>query len=369
VILPPAPVEVEQLDLGTLAASEVEAEVTRLARERGRRPFDLAEGPLIRFCLIRLGPEQHRLLFFQHHAVTDRQSSAVFERELAAVYEARSSGRPSELPEPSLPYAEWARRERERDVDEAALGWWCHRLESLTETDLPLDRPRPGVPRREGAWHRLTVDRDLAERLRRRARDETATPFMVCLTALVAALRQWTGRDHVTVGTTASLRDAGEVEGTMGPFVNNLVLRVDASGDPSFSGLLSRARGVCLEAYAHADVPFQSVIARLNPKRDSRRHPLFQVALVVRDHPRPFASGALRMRRVPVDLGTSKYDLAWFVDGGADGTYECTLEYATELFDASTAERHGADFFSILASGLQDPSAPISRLGVVRATS
>ena len=109
VIAPAAPLALERVDLSALPAAEKETEAHRLLGEECRRPFSLARGPLLRALLLKLSDTEHVLLLNMHHIVSDGWSMSVLAREVAALYEAFSQGKPSPLPELPVQYADYAR--------------------------------------------------------------------------------------------------------------------------------------------------------------------------------------------------------------------------------------------------------------------
>ncbi|MGH8491179.1 MAG: amino acid adenylation domain-containing protein, partial [Gammaproteobacteria bacterium] len=155
VIAPAGEVLLPVVDLRGLSEEGQAVELGRLAVEEARRPFDLACGPLLRVCLLKLGEEAHGLLLTLHHIIADGWSMEVFIRELSALYQAFSLGLPSPLaalPVQYADYAEWQRRWLEGEVLEGQLRYWREQLAGAPALlELPTDHPRPPVQRFRGA--------------------------------------------------------------------------------------------------------------------------------------------------------------------------------------------------------------------------
>ncbi|MEU4995761.1 amino acid adenylation domain-containing protein [Streptomyces sp. NPDC021622] len=370
-IRPPEPVPLPLVDLTGLPAEAREAELTRLVREEYRRPFDLAEGPVIRAHLVRLAPQDHALLLSLHHIVHDGWSLGLFNVDFAAFYEAFAAGREPDPATPSVQYADyavWQRRLLDEGHLDAQLAYWKRKLAGVVE--LPLlatDHPRPARPTGSGRLLPVAIPAETVGKIRRLCRQSGATPFAVLLTALGVALCAHTGEREVTVGTDVAGRTAAETQDMLGFFVNQLTLRVDLAGDPTRSELLARVHGTVLEALSHQDVPFERVVQALNPPRSRRHSPLFQTKLVLNNT--PGRSGVelpgLRIEPVQAGLDTTRSDVALVLqesqavrDGispsDADGEITGFLEYSTELFDESTMTKLLDDFERALDSLTDD---------------
>nr|QEO74274.1 condensation domain-containing protein [uncultured bacterium] len=343
-VIHPAPSEsLSVVDLRELSEAERDAEVRRLSSEEGARPFDLARGPLVRLSLLRLGDADHVLLCTMHHIISDGWSIGVLIRELTALYEAFSGGRPSPLPELPIQYADyahWQRQWLESEVSEAQLAYWKKQLAGAPPLlELPTDHLRPAVQTYRGATYSFALGRELKEGLEQLSRREGATLFMTLLAAFQALLHRYTGQAEVVVGSPIANRTRVETEALIGFFVNTLVLRSDLSGDPTFKELLRRVREVTLDAYAHQDVPFERLIEELRPERDLSYSPLFQVMFVLQEPQRGSLSlGGVELELLEVDNQTAKFDLMLSVlERG--GQLHASVEYSTDLFDEATVAR------------------------------
>ncbi len=359
---PPLPV----LDLTDLPASACEDELLRLAVRAATRPFDLARGPLCRFRLVRLGAADHALLVALHHIVSDAWSMEILFSELQALYAAAAAGRPSPLSPVRVQYtdyAEWQRNWLEGERLERQLAWWRQSLADAPATlPLPTDRPRPAVQTDVGARHHLSVPDGTAAALHALAQQEGATPYMVCLAAFAALLSRSTCEKDLLVGSPVANRTRPEIERLIGFFVNTLVLRIDLRGAPGFRTLLGRVRETCLGAFANADLPFERIVEEVQPERDLGRTPLFQVlfSLLGGGPPgRGTLAPGIAVGRVRVPSRSSKLDLNLaMVEAG--GHLSGSLEYNTDLFDATTVARLGDHLGNLLAEVARDPEAPLA---------
>src|SRR5688500_3844762 len=321
-------------DLSGLGDADREAAVRRRANEEAVRPFDLSAGPLFRAALLRLGSEDHVLLLGMHHIVSDEWSMGILSREFSALYAAYREGRESPLPELPVQYADYAVWQREQlrgEVLERHLSYWRKRLAGAPELlELPTDHPRPAVQTYRGATVPVALSPELLERLQALGRSEGATLFMVLLSAFQVLLGTYAGSEDVVVGSPIAGRTRGEVEELIGFFVNTLVLRTDLSGDPSFRETLRRVREVTLGAYEHQEVPFERLVAELQPERSLSHSPLFQVMFALQNAgDGAGALSGLHVSGVESERASAKFDLSLTLAATAQGL-RGELNYSTD---------------------------------------
>ena len=250
--------------------------------DEAHRPFDLERGPVFRAMLFTASPEDHVLLISAHHIAADGWSNRILMKELGALYDAHAAGPPPALPAPGPSCEEFARWQAEMLAGPAGERLWSFWREQLAgelpRLDLPADRPRRSVQRHRGAAETVALDGELAVALGRLARSHGTTPFVVLLSAFQALLARYTGQDDILVASIAYGRTVPRFRRTFGNLMNQIVLRADLSGEPSFTELVQRARETVHGALAHQTYPFPLLVERLAPVRDAgtvrplRRH-------------------------------------------------------------------------------------------------
>jgi amino acid adenylation domain-containing protein len=356
------------VDLRPLPAEQRAADLQSLILQECRRPFDLTRGPLVRITLFELGKHEHVLLTMMHHIISDGWSRGIFMRELALLYRAYSQGRPSPLPELPVQYvdfASWQRTWLSGEVLSRQLTYWQEHLRAMpTILDLPTDHALTSAQSFQGATRWLHISPALTRALRELSRRESVTLFMTLLSTLSILLARSTGLTDIVVGTDVANRTRSEVESLIGFFVNQLVIRVDLSGNPTFRQVLQRVRDTALGAYAHQDLPFEKLVEALAPRRDPRYHPLFQVSFVLQNAPTSDQDfPGLRVEPVEIDSGIAKLLLDFSVEEEGDqGGLSLSLRYRSDLFEAETIERMLQHYQTLLAAGVADPQQAIASL-------
>lgn len=353
------------LDLRELPEAEQRAKTLHLIAEEVRRAFDLSRGPLMRLILIRLTEDEYLLLLVIHHLVFDGWSTSILARELSSLYEAYSGGRPSPLPELPIQYADfaqWQRQWLQKEVLEEHLTYWKKQLDNVPTLQVPTDRPRPRVQTVGSARHYFVLSKPLSAELKSLSNRHGVTLFMTLFAAYQTLLHRYSGQNDIVIGSPVAGRNRSELENLIGFFLNMLVLRADLSGNPTFLELLVRVREICLEAYAHQDLPFEKLVEELRPKRDLSYNPFFQVTFAIQHGPRfQLDLPGLTAMDVDVDPGTARFDLNLVMREEESGL-QGYIDYNTDLFDASTIERMTEHFQGLLAGIVADPNEPIDNL-------
>jgi amino acid adenylation domain-containing protein len=366
VIAPTLEVLLPVMDLRPLPATDRETEARRLAAEEAERPFDLAQGPLLRTTLLRLDEQENLLLVTMHHIISDGWSQRVFLRELTTLYAAFLTEKASPLEELPIQYADyavWQRQWLQGEVLHTQLAYWKRQLGGVPAVlQLPTDHPRPEVQTFRGAEQFLSLSERLSEALRALSRREGVTLFMTLLAAFQMLLHRYSGQDEIVVGSPIAGRTRAEIEGLIGFFINTLVLRTDLSGDPPFRELLGRVREVALGAYAHQDVPFEKLVEELRPLRDLSRTPMFQVFFNLLN----FSDNTLDLPepRTENDAAynvAAKFDLTLYA-GERDGIIQLVLVYNTNLFEWGTIRRMLGHFQTLLEGIVAHPEDHLSTL-------
>lgn len=347
------------------AGAQARAEADRLVAKEVALPFDLANGPLIRARLLKLGLDEHILVLAVHHIVADGWSLGVISRELAHFYDAALAGRPPALPPLTTSYAEAVLAEDERHQPSAlnpSLGQWRNRLAGLPTLEIPGDRQRPATQSFRGGSHPISVPEGLTVALENLAGDRRATLFMTLLAGFQALLARYADTDDVAVGVPVAHRSGKGMSNLVGPFLNTVVVRTEDCRTAPFTELISRVRATVIEALQE-EVPFEQLVKDLKPERDPSRNPLVQVLFQLYQPPIHIASetdpsdGRLLLRPVPAPTGTAKVDLELILTRGAKGLTG-VFEYSTDLFDAPTIESLGRHLINLLEDVVAHPDRP-----------
>ena len=357
------PAATVRLDYEQLPGGEEQAR--RIARDEPTRPIDLSVSP-VRARLLRLAADRHVLLLTVHHVVCDTLSLVILVHEIAAGYRALRAGAQTKLPPLDVQYADfaaWQRQLLRSGALERQRAYWKDRLaDPPPSLPLPTDRAAPvdGRSGTRGSQVDVGLPADLSERVVEFSRQLGVTPFVTMLAGYVALLGRITGADDVVVGTPVANRDRPELEPLVGFVAHALPLRADLRGDPRFSSLVRQLQQTLLDAYAHPDLPYES-LATVGAGRLFDAVFIFHAGLPEQEQ-LPDATWRLwKVRDAPAMFGASLGTVTLVLAESPSG-FTGTMGYADELFEASTAATMFEQFRTLLAGAVERPEARISAL-------
>lgn len=362
------PLRVESLTLA--ADEEAEGAIRTWVQQQAYLPFDLANGPLARWVLLRVDAESHVLVLTIHHIIGDGWSISVIIRELLAAYTAFRLGQLPDAPELPIQYADYAVWQRRRLEQEGVLAqqleYWQIALQGAPPVlELPLDFPRPAQQTFNGARVRHNIDVELTRHLTNFCRDTGTTLFMTLLAAYYVLLYRYSNQADIVVGTPIAGRTRPETEALIGLFVNTLALRTQLTPEMPFRELVKQVRDHALEAFQNQEVPFEKLIEIVAPQRDLAHSPLFQVMFNLQNTPEPdLSASGLVVNGLKYENLTSKFDLT-LTAAEHEGAIITLFEYNSDLFRIGTIRRMAGHYQTLLESIVVHPDMPIGQLAML----
>ncbi|MCX4094353.1 non-ribosomal peptide synthase/polyketide synthase [Nocardia sp. alder85J] len=370
------------LDAGSVEVPLSSAEVpladldAELARAAGHA-FDLSTEIPIRITVLRCGTADRVVLVLLHHIAGDGWSMAPLLRDLSQAYAARRRRQApgwEPLPVQYVDYTLWQQELLGSASDPDSVlsrqfDYWRRELDGLPEQlALPTDRPRPRVAGHRGDVAVLGIDPRLRAAAGALAAREGASASMVWQAALAVLLFKLGAGNDIPIGSPIAGRTEESMADLVGFFVNTWVLRARVDPAASFTRLLREVRAKALAAYENQDIPFELLVELLNPVRSPAHHPLFQTLLSFQNNAAPtLALPGADFEPYPLAATTSRFDLVFTVADAASGGWDIHLEYATELFDRSTAEALAARLARVLRQLVADPEAAVGPVDVLDA--
>jgi amino acid adenylation domain-containing protein len=356
-------------DLTTLTGETQQAKVAELARIDAAKSFDLTADLLLRVQLLKLGHEQHVVLFNLHHIASDGWSMTVVIREFSELYRAFSQGQVNPLPPLGVQYADYAQWQRhwlsgERLAQQ--VGYWQQKLAGLPQVhSLALDKPRPVVQSFVGDNHQQLLSSSLTEAVQSLCQRQDVTLFMMLHAALSILLNRYSAQSDIVVGSPVAGRNHQDIEPLIGFFANTLAIRSDLSQNLAFDTYLAQCKQTILDAYSHQDVPFDMVVEALNPQRSLAHGPVVQIVLSLQNNEQVELSlPELTLEGLKGADSAIKFDLELIISESKDGL-SLKWAYNVDMFYPETIARMASNFAVLLQSIVATPTKAIHTLDVL----
>ncbi|HEY4832386.1 MAG TPA: amino acid adenylation domain-containing protein, partial [Waddliaceae bacterium] len=343
-----------------------EEDAKRLIEAEAKRPFDLTQGPLFRFLLMRTKEKHYHFFLNFHHIIFDGYSIGVFVNELKILYESyklMQANPLKDLETQYMDYTHWQSNIKNRALEEELENWWFKKLNDAPQfLNLPIDRPRPHIQTYSGALFEFAIvdQRDILN-LKHLAQQHESTLFMVLLAAFHVFLSRYTGQSDIMIGIPVSGRTHHALDSLIGCFVNTLPLRTQSLRESAFLDLLKCVREWLLEALEHQDIPFEKIINKLKIERSLSHASLFQVMFSMVPAMEITQIEDLHLCLQNIDRGMAHFDLSLTIQETSDSLLG-TFEYNTDLFLKETIVRMSGHFQKLVREIVVQPQQSINKL-------
>ncbi|HVX60395.1 MAG TPA: alpha/beta fold hydrolase [Pirellulales bacterium] len=281
----------EELDWRGMAGDEQLRRIDGWLEADRKAPLELTRAPLMRMCLIRLDNDRWRFFWRAHHLRFDGWSLAFVLGEVLAQYLALDRAQKLQLP-PAPPFRDYLRWLERQDAAQAAAFWRRQLGDFVQPTPLTFSAPRCESPAEDAASpkpevygdERLRLSAAATAALNSWARRRQLTPAVLVQAAWALLLARSSRHNDIVLGATVSGRpaDLAGVEAMVGPFINNVPLRVRIDPDQALSAWLQTLQKQMADLAPYQHTPLVEVEAQSGIPPGRR---LFESLVVFENYP------------------------------------------------------------------------------------
>lgn len=322
------------------------------------KPFDLQVAPLVRAKLVKRA-DDHLLMIDMHHIIGDGMSDEIFINEFNALYK-------GEILEPlTCQYKDYSEWMRTRDLSDQRAYWVSEFSDEIPVLDMPTDYPRPLKQSFRGMVTGVATGRKLGEKIKKLARENHATEYMVFLSAAMILLGKYSRQEDIVIGSPISGRTHRDTEKMLGMFINTLAMRGKPEKQKTYREFLHEICDTCMKAYENQEYPFEQLIEDVDVQRDLSRNPLFDVMLVLQNNEDvAYNFGDTKIENIGQESKVAKFDMTFNIFE-ENGDFGIALEYCSDLFKKESMERLLAHFIQLLEQITKKDTETIGLISVV----
>lgn len=333
-------VELQKAPLGISADSFI----GEILEAESHFKFDLKNGPLIRCILIETAPERYLLICNMHHIISDAWSKRVLITEFIETYNQATDGNWITPPSDEIQYKDFAQfqNDRMKAIEQRLYTYWEGRLKNnIPIVNLPVDYPRTKLTINARSL-KFVIGNETYSKFAQLCTTNHTSLFVGLLSCYGMLLHAISRQDRVIIGTSLAGRVYPEVEKVLGFFINTVAMPVDIPKHGTYEDFLKAVGANAMSDIEHQEMPFDVLVKKLQLKRDTLIHPLFQVRLVYNN----FADAdqddlqfnGVTSRPVIPDIPEAKFDISITVGPGNNALIG-SAEYNADLWEEETMEK------------------------------
>ncbi len=357
-------VKIKQVQAESLNNTNEERLLMKYGKMVASIPFSLEEPPLLRPVLVRFSEQRSVLYVVMHHIITDKWTINILLREFDELYTKLLNKQHVTLPPLELTYRDfalWQRDWLEKDEANEQLNYWLNYLKGAkARVPFPTDFSRPKVMLHSGDRQLFEIDKEDVVYLLGFLQENNVTPAILFLSLWMSLIFRYISAGDFTVGSTMGARFLPGTEEVPGCFINILIMRAKLNKNTTFSELVKEVRNDSLNAYANSVLPYEFIVEKLNPQRETNILPYSQLYY-------QFTDLSLRKNQkktimfYKVNSGKARFDLMLNMWESKD-RFAGAIEYSTEIFTNETIVRLIDHLKLLLKNAIRNPSLPITKL-------
>lgn len=341
----------------------------RVYKDIARRPFDLENGPLVRFYLLKSGDSETLVVINIHHIIFDGISSAILFQAVWQAYLSQSEGRAFDPTPNPVDYGRFVAWEAEMLASEQGA---AHRRFWLDTLDIDLPRLQlvgDQVPEAQttfsGDTFEFRIDAGQSEAIKEWNRRHTCNLSVFFLGIYKLLLSRYGAGDQLLIGMPVKGRPEKRFETVLGYFVNMVVVGSRLPNDQSFAQYLKTLQTHFFDALSHAAYPLPRLIQDLQQEGRLNHGDLFNVVYNYQQIDGEAGSAALGHSRVIDELRQAgDHELGLEVYQTQNG-FRFSFNYRDNLFSRDWISRMSRHFLNLITSVLEREAAPPHKLDML----
>lgn len=352
-------------------ANNTEA-VEKFIQEDATKEFNLEKGPLFRVSLLQLTDSSYVFYYNMHHIISDGWSLEVLGRDAMTFYEAFAKGEMPNIRPLRIQYkdyAVWQTNLVTSDTFSTHKEFWMNQLSG----ELPfLDLPGKNITSNRKTYNGRLLETMIGEEetsvLKQFVAENGGSLFMVVLAALKVLLYRYTDQKDIIIGTPIAGRDHEDFGDQIGFYLNTLALRDIINPTENFMSFYNRLKENMLEAYAHQDYPFYSIVPNLKLKYDQSRSPVFDISVTFHNLSEDMhrANGEISKIDETVDYGFEyvKQDIEFHFQPLED-TINFNVVYNTDRYDKQLMVEFMQHYKQLIKSLFKQTDTPLQQVSYI----
>ena len=348
-----------------------EAALDQYVRDARAIPLDIEQGELTRWTWMKLAEGKHAIILVCHHIALDNGSTKSFMDQFVALYNAlhdQNSCTAVKAPKVSyLDFSVWQQHSLHSPSMREGIRWWTDKLHNINGPSSLLPFAKSHRPLRRSTTRQIlrqTLGRPLLKRLKRICAQSNVTPFQFILTAFRAFIHRYTQEDDLTILMIDGNRPHPDLDDVLGFFVNIVPLRCQNQCDTSFDALLKDIKDIALEALAHNNVPFDTIVETAKIERTSSHFPIGQIAFNYQMYGKPpkYSTADFTIEDFTIEDIPTACEIQLEALEDPESGINFRFEYDSLLYGLEEMERFFDNFMTFVESVVKDHLQPIEEI-------